>query len=69
MESGMLMTLLRKHGRAKIDYFYDELEAPLKPILENIWVIVYQKSRLCKIVQSVGGFSLGGADLVKTCYG
>jgi DNA polymerase-3 subunit alpha len=36
MESGMLNDFIeRKHGRAKIDYFHDELEIALKPILEQ----------------------------------
>ena len=45
MESGMFDDFIeRKSWSCKIDYFYDELEVPLKPILENTYgVIVYQE--------------------------
>ena len=70
MESGMLDDFIeRKHGRAKIDYFYDELEAPLKPILENTYGVIVYQEQVMQIVQSVGGFSLGGADLVRRAMG
>ena len=64
------MTLLkRKHGRAKIDYFHDELEIALKPILENTYGVIVYQEQVMQIVQSVGGFSLGGADLVRRAMG
>ena len=70
MESGMLDDFIeRKHGRAKIDYFYDELEAPLKPILETTYGVIVYQEQVMQIVQSVGGFSLGGADLVRRAMG
>ena len=70
MESGMLDDFIeRKHGRAKIDYFYNELEAPLKPILENTYGVIVYQEQVMQIVQSVGGFSLGGADLVRRAMG
>jgi DNA polymerase-3 subunit alpha len=70
MESGMLDDFIeRKHGRAKIDYFYDELEAPLKPILENTYGVIVYQEQVMQIVQSIGGFSLGGADLVRRAMG
>ena len=70
MESGMLDDFIdRKHGRAKIDYFYDELEPPLKPILENTYGVIVYQEQVMQIVQSIGGFSLGGADLVRRAMG
>jgi len=70
MESGMLDDFIdRKHGRAKIDYFYDELEAPLKPILETTYGVIVYQEQVMQIVQTVGGFSLGGADLVRRAMG
>jgi len=70
MESGMLDDFIdRKHGRAKIDYFYDELEAPLKPILETTYGVIVYQEQVMQIVQEVGGFSLGGADLVRRAMG
>ncbi len=70
MESGMLDDFIeRKHGRAKIDYFYDELENALKPILENTYGVIVYQEQVIQIVQSIGGFSLGGADLVRRAMG
>ena len=66
MESGMLEDFVeRKHGRAKITYAFPELEPILKP---TYGVIVYQE-QVMQIVQTIGGFSLGGADLVRRAMG
>jgi len=66
MESGMLNDFVeRKHGRAKITYMFPELEPILKP---TYGVIVYQE-QVMQIVQTIGGFSLGGADLVRRGMG
>jgi DNA polymerase-3 subunit alpha len=66
MESGMLDDFVeRKHGRKKVTYMFDELEPILKP---TYGVIVYQE-QVMQIVQTIGGFSLGGADLVRRAMG
>jgi DNA polymerase-3 subunit alpha len=66
MESGMLNDFIeRKHGRAEIEYMFPELEPILKP---TYGVIVYQE-QVMQIVQTIGGFSLGGADLVRRAMG
>ncbi len=66
MESGMLDDFVeRKHGRAEITYMFDELEPILKP---TYGVIVYQE-QVMQIVQTIGGFSLGGADVVRRAMG
>lgn len=66
MESGMLDDFVeRKHGRAEITYVFPELEPILKP---TYGVIVYQE-QVMQIVQTIGGFSLGGADLVRRAMG
>jgi len=66
MESGMLDDFVeRKHGRAEITYMFPELEPILKP---TYGVIVYQE-QVMQIVQTIGGFSLGGADLVRRGMG
>lgn len=66
MESGMLDDFVeRKHGRAEITYAFAELEEILKP---TYGVIVYQE-QVMQIVQTIGGFSLGGADLVRRAMG
>jgi DNA polymerase-3 subunit alpha len=70
MESGMVKDFVdRKHGRAKIDYFYDEFEKPLKPILESTYGVIVYQEQVMQIVQVIGGFSLGGADLVRRAMG
>ena len=66
MESGMVDDFVeRKHGRAKITYMFPELEPILKP---TYGVILYQE-QVMQIVQTIGGFSLGGADLVRRAMG
>jgi DNA polymerase-3 subunit alpha len=66
MESGMVDDYVeRKHGRAKITYMFPELEPILKP---TYGVILYQE-QVMQIVQTIGGFSLGGADLVRRAMG
>ena len=70
MESGMLDDFIeRKHGRAKVDYFYDEFEEPLKPILSPTFGVIVYQEQVMQIVQTIGGFSLGGADLVRRAMG
>lgn len=66
MESGMLDDFVdRKHGRAAITYAFKELENILSA---TYGVIVYQE-QVMQIVQVIGGFSLGGADLVRRAMG
>lgn len=70
MESGMLDDFIdRKHGRAEISYFYDEFDAPLRPILETTYGVIVYQEQVMQIVQTIGGFSLGGADLVRRAMG
>ncbi len=66
MESGMVDDFVeRKHGRAEITYMFPELEPILKP---TYGVILYQE-QVMQIVQTIGGFTLGGADLVRRAMG
>ena len=66
MESGMLDDFIeRKHGRKRIEYMFAELEEILEP---TYGVIVYQE-QVMQIVQKIGGFSLGQADLVRRGMG
>lgn len=66
MESGMLDDFVeRKHGRREITYMFPELEPILAP---TYGVIVYQE-QVMQIVQTIGGFSLGQADLVRRGMG
>ncbi|MEB2823842.1 DNA polymerase III subunit alpha [Campylobacter upsaliensis] len=66
MESGMLDDFIdRKHGFKKIIYPFDVLKEVLEP---TYGVIVYQE-QVMQIVQIIGGFSLGGADVVRRAMG
>ena len=51
----------RKHGNAKIDYLIDDIKEILEP---TYGIIVYQE-QVMQIVQKIGGFSLGEADIVR----
>ena len=51
----------RKHGLTPIVYAFDEIKEILEP---TYGLIVYQE-QVMQIVQKIGGFSLGGADIVR----
>lgn len=64
--SGMVEDFIeRKHGRQKIEYFFNELEGVLK---ETYGVIVYQE-QVMKIASTIGGYSLGEADILRRAMG
>jgi DNA polymerase-3 subunit alpha len=66
LESGMVDDFVnRKHGRATVDYFHQDLEQTLK---STYGVIVYQE-QVMLISQIIGGYSLGGADLLRRAMG
>jgi DNA polymerase III subunit alpha len=66
MESGMLDDFIeRKHGRKTIEYMFPQLKEILEP---TYGVIVYQE-QVMQIVQKIGGFSLGEADLIRRGMG
>ena len=57
--------ILRKKGQQKIDYFHPDLKACLAP---TYGVIVYQE-QVMQISQIIGGYTLGGADLLRRAMG
>lgn len=62
LNSGMVSDFIkRKHGEEPISYAFNDLKDILEP---TYGVIVYQE-QVMQIVQRVGGFSLGGADIVR----
>ena len=70
MDAGMLDDYIeRKHGRKPISYFYDEFEEVLKPILEPTYGVIVYQEQVMQIVQAIGGFSLGEADIVRRAMG
>ncbi|WP_205426578.1 DNA polymerase III subunit alpha [Helicobacter suis] len=66
MESGMVDDFVnRKHGSAPITYMFDALEPILRP---TYGTIIYQE-QVMQIVQTIAGFSLGEADLIRRAMG
>jgi DNA polymerase-3 subunit alpha len=66
LESGMLNDFVeRKHGRAKTAYMF----APLEPVLKPTYGVIVYQEQVMQIVQTIGGFSLGKADLVRRAMG
>ncbi|AGF48907.1 DNA polymerase III subunit alpha [Candidatus Kinetoplastidibacterium galati] len=66
LESGMVNDFVnRKHGLSSINYFHEDLESVLK---STYGVIVYQE-QVMLISQIIGGYSLGGADLLRRAMG
>ncbi|MEN9316902.1 MAG: polymerase alpha subunit, partial [Pseudomonadota bacterium] len=57
--------ILRKKGEQQIDYFHPDLKACLEP---TYGVIVYQE-QVMQIAQIIGGYTLGGADLLRRAMG
>jgi len=70
MEAGMLDSFVeRKHGREKVDYFFDSMEEVLKPILEPTYGMIVYQEQVMQIVRVIAGFSLGQSDLVRRAMG
>ena len=70
MESGMLEDFVsRKRGEKPIKYFFDDYEDILKPILEPTYGVIVYQEQVMQIVQEVGGFSLGEADIIRRAMG
>lgn len=57
--------IARKHGLEEPDYMHEMLEGILK---ETYGVIIYQE-QVMQIAQVMGGYSLGGADLLRRAMG
>ncbi|HLL21838.1 MAG TPA: DNA polymerase III subunit alpha, partial [Kofleriaceae bacterium] len=66
LEGGMVDDFIdRKHGRKKVEYPHASLEEVLA---DTYGVIVYQE-QVMQIAQVLGGYSLGGADLLRRAMG
>ncbi|HEX7048402.1 MAG TPA: DNA polymerase III subunit alpha [Gammaproteobacteria bacterium] len=66
LQSGMVDDFInRKHGRQKVEYPHPDLETILKP---TYGVILYQE-QVMQIAQVLGGYTLGGADLLRRAMG
>lgn len=66
LNSGMVKQFVdRKHGRAQVEYKHPALEPLLK---DTYGTIVYQE-QIMQIAQSLAGYSLGQADLLRRAMG
>jgi DNA polymerase III subunit alpha len=66
IQGGMIDDFIeRKWGRRAVEYMFPELEPILK---ETLGVIVYQE-QVMQISSVIGGYSLGGADLLRRAMG
>ncbi|HEY0191133.1 MAG TPA: DNA polymerase III subunit alpha, partial [Kofleriaceae bacterium] len=66
LEGGMVDDFIdRKHGRKRVEYPHPWLE---KVLADTYGVIVYQE-QVMQIAQVLGGYSLGGADLLRRAMG
>ena len=66
LESGMVIDFVdRKHGRATVDYFHPDLE----PVLKSTYGVIVYQEQVMLISQIIGGYSLGGADLLRRAMG
>ena len=55
----------RKHGRQKVEY----LDPRLQPILGPTYGVMVYQEQVMQIAQVIGGYSLGGADLLRRAMG
>ncbi len=55
----------RKHGRQRVDY----LDARLEPILGPTYGVMVYQEQVMQIAQVIGGYTLGGADLLRRAMG
>ncbi len=55
----------RKHGRQRVEY----LDPRLEPILGETYGIMVYQEQVMRIAQAIGGYSLGGADLLRRAMG
>jgi DNA polymerase-3 subunit alpha len=55
----------RKHGRTRVDY----LDPRLEPILGPTYGIMVYQEQVMQIAQVLGGYTLGGADLLRRAMG
>ncbi|MEX3605867.1 MAG: DNA polymerase III subunit alpha [Burkholderia sp.] len=55
----------RKHGREKVEYPDPRVE----PVLEETYGIMVYQEQVMQMAQIIGGYSLGGADLLRRAMG
>jgi len=66
LEGGMVDTYInRKHGKEKVEYPHSWLE----PVLADTYGVIVYQEQVMQIAQVLGGYSLGGADLLRRAMG
>ena len=66
LEGGMVDDFIdRKHGRAKVEYPH----AWLEPVLKDTYGVIVYQEQVMQIAQVLGGYTLGGADLLRRAMG
>lgn len=71
LQSGMVDNFIdRKHGREEVSYPDSQYQhESLKPILEPTYGIILYQEQVMQIAQTLSGYSLGGADLLRRAMG
>ncbi len=71
LDSGMVENFInRKHGREEVSYpDVTWQHDSLKPILESTYGIIVYQEQVMQIAQTLAGYTLGGADLLRRAMG
>lgn len=71
LQSGMVDNFIdRKHGREEVSYPDSQYQHEcLKPILEPTYGIILYQEQVMQIAQTLAGYTLGGADLLRRAMG
>ena len=71
LQSGMVDDFInRKHGREEVAYPHHKYQhQALKPVLESTYGIILYQEQVMQIAQVLGGYTLGGADVLRRAMG
>ncbi|MCF7982551.1 MAG: DNA polymerase III subunit alpha, partial [Pseudomonadales bacterium] len=71
LQSGMVDDFIaRKKGKAQLAYPHPQYQHEcLKPVLEPSYGIILYQEQVMQIAQTMGGYTLGGADLLRRAMG
>ena len=71
LQSGMVDDFInRKHGREQISYPHPNYQYPgLEPVLKPTYGIILYQEQVMQIAQVMGGYTLGGADMLRRAMG
>ena len=71
LQSGMVDNFIeRKHGKEAISYPDEKWQhESLQPILEPTYGIILYQEQVMQIAQTLAGYTLGGADMLRRAMG